>query len=244
MPRTTPPASKPSSPTSMKSSLALMPMKIRKLQPTTGSGASFYGFCDALEVKNSVSTPESGWGVDHVLSAWAKWLTPTNNTVDADVMNSTQLYWVLRGLSGEIKLTCIIRTDPVLDSAVLFRGSTLLKSCVVEFPDTFPMILIPNGDNINALYGGWGVNNERLFANGIRRGDGISVNLTAMSTDDKPIGLSNGIHCTDLAMALVAPYPTIIAVQDWFLDLTRLSVSVFCTERRPAYQEKYAYELR
>ncbi|PBK68065.1 hypothetical protein ARMSODRAFT_293222 [Armillaria solidipes] len=39
-----------------------------------------------------------------------------------------------------------------------------------------------------------------------------------MSTDDKPIGLSNGIHCTDLVMAFVAPDPTIVAVQDLFLD--------------------------
>ncbi len=45
-----------------------------------------------------------------------------------------------------------------------------------------------------------------------------AVNSTAMSTDDKPIGLSNGIHCTDFVMAFVAPDPTLVAVWDLFLD--------------------------
>lgn len=45
-----------------------------------------------------------------------------------------------------------------------------------------------------------------------------AVNSTAMRTDDQPIVLLNGFHYTDLVMALAAPDPTVVAVQDLFLD--------------------------
>ncbi|SJL15801.1 uncharacterized protein ARMOST_19306 [Armillaria ostoyae] len=175
-------------------SFELTPLSVRwylwswqELQPTISLGASFYRFCDALEVKNSVSMPESGWGVDHALSAWAKWLTPTNSTVDVVAPKPN----ILHVLSN--------------------------------FQMRFPTILIPNGDSINALYGRWDIKNKRLFfTNGKCDPWGeatvSAVNRTGMSTDDKPIGLLNGIHCTDLVMALIGPDPTIVAVQGLFLD--------------------------
>ncbi len=43
------------------------------------------------------------------------------------------------------------------------------------------------------------------------------MNSTAVSTDDQPIGLSNGFHCTDLVIALAAPDETVVAVQNSFL---------------------------
>ncbi|THH17760.1 hypothetical protein EW146_g3119 [Bondarzewia mesenterica] len=42
----------------------------QSLSPTSGPNAPFFQFCDALEVKDGVSAPASGWGVDHAVSAW------------------------------------------------------------------------------------------------------------------------------------------------------------------------------
>lgn len=40
------------------------------MQPTTGPGAAFYQFCDALEVKEGISASMDGWGLEHALAAW------------------------------------------------------------------------------------------------------------------------------------------------------------------------------
>lgn len=42
----------------------------QSLQPTSGPNTTFTRFCDALEVKDGVSAPSSGWGVAHALPAW------------------------------------------------------------------------------------------------------------------------------------------------------------------------------
>lgn len=42
----------------------------QSLDPDAGPGATFFQFCDALEVKKGVSAPASGWGVDNALQAW------------------------------------------------------------------------------------------------------------------------------------------------------------------------------
>lgn len=45
----------------------------QSLQPTSGAGAQFFEFCDALEVKNGENAPQTGWGLDHALSAWGSY---------------------------------------------------------------------------------------------------------------------------------------------------------------------------
>ena len=47
------------------------------LQVTSGAGNQFTKFCDALEVKDGVSAPASGWGVDHALAAWGSYWRST-----------------------------------------------------------------------------------------------------------------------------------------------------------------------
>ena len=42
----------------------------QELQPGAGPGQAFYRFCDALEVKDGVSAPAEGWGLEHALDAW------------------------------------------------------------------------------------------------------------------------------------------------------------------------------
>ena len=44
------------------------------LSPSSGPGMGFFVFCDALEVKNGVSAPSSGWGLDHALVAWGDFM--------------------------------------------------------------------------------------------------------------------------------------------------------------------------
>lgn len=45
------------------------------MQPDSGPGATFFEFCDALEVKNGVSAPAAGWGLDHALPAWSSFFS-------------------------------------------------------------------------------------------------------------------------------------------------------------------------
>ncbi|PBK68054.1 hypothetical protein ARMSODRAFT_976325 [Armillaria solidipes] len=147
----------------------------QELQPTTGSETAFYRFCDALEVKDGVSASVNGWGMDHALSAWARSSNP-DTALEARADHPAYHSWlwlkrasyhsrtlyILWGFCGEIKLMDIIEMD---------RRE---RACVVEFPDAFHTILVPNGDSINAPYGGWGVKNRRLFfANGKCEGDGV-----------------------------------------------------------------------
>ena len=47
------------------------------LQPTSGAGAAFFEFCDALEVKDGQNAPATGWGLDHALPAWGKYWNDT-----------------------------------------------------------------------------------------------------------------------------------------------------------------------
>lgn len=47
----------------------------QSMQPDSGPGATFFEFCDALEVKNGVSAPAAGWGLDHALPAWSSFFS-------------------------------------------------------------------------------------------------------------------------------------------------------------------------
>lgn len=42
----------------------------QSLQVTSGAGTQFYRFCDALEIKDGVHAPASGFGLEHALAAW------------------------------------------------------------------------------------------------------------------------------------------------------------------------------
>jgi hypothetical protein len=48
----------------------------QSLQPASRGGI-FYQFCDALEVKDGVSAPATGWGLEHATLAWGKWWNST-----------------------------------------------------------------------------------------------------------------------------------------------------------------------
>lgn len=43
------------------------------MEPGSGSDSPVFQFCDAMEVKNGVSAPESGWGLEHALPAFGRY---------------------------------------------------------------------------------------------------------------------------------------------------------------------------
>ena len=50
----------------------------QSLSPSSGPGAQFFDFCDALEVDADGNVaPESGFGAEHTLKAWASYWNST-----------------------------------------------------------------------------------------------------------------------------------------------------------------------
>ena len=58
------------------------------MQPTSGPGSSFFTFCDELEVKDGVSAPASGWGLEHALPAWGSYFRRFSIPLSKGVMLS------------------------------------------------------------------------------------------------------------------------------------------------------------
>ena len=55
------------------------------LQPDVGPGAEFFKFCDALEVKDGVNAPATGWGLENAVQSWGSFW---NNTYYAHCKSS------------------------------------------------------------------------------------------------------------------------------------------------------------
>lgn len=49
----------------------------QSLQPFTGAGSMFYDFCDALEVKDGVNAPATGWGLENAIYSWGSFWNTT-----------------------------------------------------------------------------------------------------------------------------------------------------------------------
>ena len=49
----------------------------RFLEPDVGPGAMFFEFCDALEVKDGISAPATGWGLEHAINSWGPFWSDT-----------------------------------------------------------------------------------------------------------------------------------------------------------------------
>ncbi|KAK0468596.1 peptidase S28 [Armillaria novae-zelandiae] len=206
------------------------------MQPNTGAGAAFYQFCDALEVKGDVVASADGWGLDNALKAWGSHFTGAAsiscfplfdhayglNTRDDYPVDDANRSWFWL-VCNEVGFT--LDGPPVGQGGIVSRLNVWqdnMRDCMSTFPEAFPELPIPNVNRTDTLYGGWSVNNTRLFfANGKqdpwREATVSAVNSTAVSTDIQPIRISNGFHASDLVMRLAAPDPTIVAVQDAFI---------------------------
>ena len=60
----------------------------QSLQPYVGPGALFFEFCDALEVKDGVSAPATGWGLENAINSWGSFW---NNTYYAHCKPSRRI---------------------------------------------------------------------------------------------------------------------------------------------------------
>lgn len=64
-------------------------------QPDSGKGSAFYKFCDILEVKNGVSAPAAGWGLNNTLLAWGGYWKNTYLRAICGSLNAEYEYPVL-----------------------------------------------------------------------------------------------------------------------------------------------------
>lgn len=226
----------------------------QSLQVTSGPGAQFYQFCDALEVKDGQSAPASGWGLDHALSAWSNyWKTTYYATIcgehDAETClgtyDTTQTSWHDTSIDNAGRSWTWIVCNEVgyfQEGAPLGQKSIVtrlvqppyeFRQCQQMFTGAFPYsIAIPNTLHTNLLYRGWNVKVDRLFfANGIRdpwREATMSAQgLNAKSTLSQPIALSDGFHCSDLGASAAQVDPTIATVHKQALESFRTWLSTW-----------------
>ncbi|EIW78768.1 hypothetical protein CONPUDRAFT_155499 [Coniophora puteana RWD-64-598 SS2] len=182
------------------------------LQPYSGGGQLFFEFCDALEVKDGISAGTSGWGLDHAIEAWGNYWNTTYysyvcGTADAEC-NEVGYYYQNGPPEGQPAIVSRI-LQPVYQE----------RLCVNYFPDKFSTPLTPAANAINAKYGGWNVNVDRLFfANALRdpwREATVSADgLNKENTTTQPIYESDGFHCSDLLIYNGVIDATILTVQE------------------------------
>jgi hypothetical protein len=211
----------------------------QSLQPTTGPGGQFYQFCDALEVKNGVQAPATGFGLENALEAWgAYWrntyLSLICGPMDAEsclgTYNTSQSFWsdITINNSGRSWMWIVCNEVGFLQEGAPITSPSLVtrlvqpiydeRQCQQMFPAAFPQPPIPNTALTNLAYQGWNVRIQNLFfANGIRdpwRDATVSsTDVFVPSTSQQPIHVGDGFHCSDLITASGIVDPTILAVQ-------------------------------
>ncbi|KAI0047352.1 peptidase S28 [Auriscalpium vulgare] len=203
-------------------------------------GGEFFVFCDALEVKNGVSAPASGWGLDHALNAWGNFFADTylplicgdDSAEDClGTYNASQSFWTDTSLDNAERswewFVCnevgffqdgAPEGQPTLVSR-LDQPSSDERQCQMFFPEAFSTPTVPNVDATNKAYDGWNLHVDRLFiANGQRdpwRYATVSSGfVTVQSTAQQPIAVGDGFHCSDLITGNGAVDKTVLAVQN------------------------------
>ncbi|KAI0065737.1 peptidase S28 [Artomyces pyxidatus] len=213
----------------------------QSLQPASGPGATFFQFCDALEVKNGVSAPASGWGAEHAVAAWGDFWTTGGylNLIcggdDAEdclgSYNTSQSFWTDTSLNNaDRSWMWIVCTEvgffqdaaPAGYPSLVSRLAQISgdeRQCVQMFPAAFKTPPTPNVGKTNAAYEGWNLKAERLFiANGQsdpwRYATTSSGFVNIASTPEQPIAEGNGFHCSDLLTENGGVDSTVLAVQN------------------------------
>ncbi|KAJ8697118.1 hypothetical protein PTI98_006924 [Pleurotus ostreatus] len=167
------------------------------LQITSGPNTAFRRFCDALEVKDGESAPESGWGLEHALKAWGDywkngylWGTPALRPMTPSLRGGPTPELIIPGVlgGGSCKSLFMLSIhqphgvyvgvtksngapagEPTIVSRI-FGVEDDLRQCAFAFPQRFPEIpSTVDVEKINTAYGGWDVQIDRIFfANGAR----------------------------------------------------------------------------
>ncbi|KAJ3558317.1 hypothetical protein NM688_g1004 [Phlebia brevispora] len=207
----------------------------QSLSPDSGGGV-FFEFCDALEVKDGVNAPASGWGLDHALPAWATFWTETYYALicgDDDAVDclgsydKDSSYYTDTSLDNANRswLWFVCNQVGFFQEGAPVGHPTLVtrlvqppydeRQCAWMFPGIDP---VPRTDQTNALYQGWNGHSTNLFfANGHRdpwREATVSADgHNEASTSTQPIAISDGFHCSDLITDNGAVDSTVLAVQ-------------------------------
>ncbi|KAF4600111.1 hypothetical protein EYR40_007217 [Pleurotus pulmonarius] len=199
------------------------------LQITSGPNTAFRRFCDALEVKDGESAPESGWGLEHALKAWGDywkdgylWGTPALLPMILIPRGGLTTESIIPGALGGGSFGYFQNGAPAGQPTIvsrIFGVEDDLRQCAFAFPQRFPEIpSTVDVEKINTAYGGWDVQIDRIFfANGARDpwldATMSATGLDIPSTETQQIGLmASGFHCSDLS-ARSAIDPTVAEVQ-------------------------------
>ncbi|KAG2127939.1 peptidase S28 [Suillus bovinus] len=209
------------------------------MQPSSGPGAMFFQFCDALEVKNGISAGPEGWGLENAIQSWGNfWNTTYYNYIcgsdDAETClgtyNTSQSYWSDVTVDNPDRVWLWMMCNqlgwyrvgppegqPAIVSHIIqpiYQG----RQCVNMFPQAFTYPPEPATEEMNAKYAGWDVSVPRLFfVNGLRdpwREASVSADgLNKPNNPSMPIYEVDGIHTTDMFTDNNIN-PTVAAVQE------------------------------
>ncbi|KIK95608.1 hypothetical protein PAXRUDRAFT_140281 [Paxillus rubicundulus Ve08.2h10] len=196
----------------------------QSLQPFTGPGSMFFEFCDALEVKNGVSAPATGWGLETAIYAWGSFWNTTYyayvcGDLDAETClgtyDTTQSYWsdISINNAGRSWFWMVCNQvgyyqvgppegQPAIVSRIL-QPNYEERQCANMFPQKFYSPPAPSASEVDFMYEGWNVKvNKLFFANGLRdpwREATVSADgLYKLNTTTQPIYEGGGFHCSDL----------------------------------------------
>ncbi|KAH8101149.1 serine carboxypeptidase S28-domain-containing protein [Cristinia sonorae] len=202
----------------------------QRLSPTSGPSAGFWEFCDALEVKDGVNAPVTGWGLDHALAAWGKYFSETFLADYCDGQSIPECLGTYEPSLTGFANTTIPNTGrswfymvcnevgwlqtgaPSGHPTIVSRLITTAyeqQLCQRAFPGAFPNIGSSMDIGVartNDAYHGWNVQLDRFFfANG-KRDPWLDATVSATglnvpSTDRQRIVVSEGFHCNDLLTA-------------------------------------------
>ncbi|KDQ19648.1 hypothetical protein BOTBODRAFT_444845 [Botryobasidium botryosum FD-172 SS1] len=211
-------------------------------QPAAGPGDNFTRFCDALEIKDGIAASSDGWGLEHAIRAFGRYMRtvylPYTCGDDSDIeacvgtYNRTLPRWTDTTVGNWVRswqwLLCndlgfwmggAPSSLPTLVSR-LITPAYFNRQCSNYFPKAFPTDTSadPKAQDVNAKYGGWNVTAPRVFfANGKRdpwrEATVSSDSLSLASTELNPIAVSDGYHCNDMLVANAID-PTIARVQE------------------------------
>ncbi|KAN0088726.1 Peptidase S28 [Tylopilus felleus] len=211
----------------------------QSLQPDVGPGAMFFEFCDALEVKDGVSAPATGWGIENAIYSWGSFWNntyyayvceTTNTETCLGTYNTSQSYWTNVTVNNANRswfwMVCnqvgfYQAGPPPGQPAIVSRILQPIyneRQCVNMFPQKFPSPLSPSAAEVDMMYAGWNVNIDRLFfANGLRdpwREATVSADgLNKANTTTQPIYEGDGFHCSELITENGIADETVYAVQ-------------------------------
>jgi pimeloyl-ACP methyl ester carboxylesterase len=215
-------------------------MDWQALQPDVGPGAMFFEFCDALEVKDGVSAPATGWGLENAINSWGLFWNNTyyayvcDNITNAETClgtyNASQAYWTNVTVNNANRswawMVCnqlgyYLVGPPEGQPAIVSRIVQPIydeRQCVNMFPQKFSSPPSPSAAEVNTMYEGWNVNVDRLFfVNGLRdpwREATVSADgLNKANTTMQPIYESDAFHCSDLHAENGIVDETVYAVQ-------------------------------